>query len=382
LLVDASPASTTAPPEDQVVRETLSVRHEVFRTVELDDHEDYRIVATPIERDGDVVGVLVTGIEWSRVDEPLQTLRIILIVAVSLTGAALAGGAYLIARHALQPVAQIVMIARRITRGDLLQRIAASPARDEIGELTSTLNAMIARLAETVERERRFTADASHELRTPLAAIEAAIDVTLTQPRPVAEYERVLQMVRTQTQGLHRLAQQLLLLSRLDAQELRAGFELLDLGEVIGVVVESFVETYPTAHVHLSTPNEIITVRGDVELLARALINILENAVAHVGHDVVLTIDVQTTLAQTAVMTITDNGPGISSELAAAVFQRFRRGSASRSGDGTGLGLAIVESILSAHDGTAQLLSRPPGEGAGFVLTLPLVAGSPPAPAR
>lgn len=371
LLQDASPASTSAEPEHAVVLETLRVSHDVYRTVELGDHEAYRIVAAPIQRDGRLVGVLVTGIEWSRVDDPLQTLRLILIIAVSVTGAILAGGAYLIARHALQPVAHIVTTARRITRGDLQQRIPASPTHDEIGELTATLNSMIARLAETVERERRFTADASHELRTPLAAIEVALDVTLTQDRPAAEYQRVLRTVLAQTQGLHRLAQQLLLLSRLDAQDLRTGFAAVNLGELAHTVGEAFREAHPLTRVEVVSPNTEVRVCGDIELLARAFTNIMENAVEHVGPTVSLMVDVQA-VGATAVVTMTDDGPGISEELATTAFQRFRRGSAARSGSGTGLGLAIVESILRVHDGTVQIVPRRAGAGASFVLALPL----------
>ena len=211
-------------------RAALRASRDLYRTVVLGDNEEYRIVASPVRHDGRVTGALVTGIEWSRVNQPLETLRLILLIAVGLSAGALAGGAYLIARRALRPVAEIVATAHRIAQGDLQQRIAATSARDELGELTATLNSMIARLAETVERERRFTADASHELRTPLAAIEAGIDVTLARDRTTAEYQRVLRIVREQTQGLHRLAQQLLLLSRLDAQELRAEFVSIELG--------------------------------------------------------------------------------------------------------------------------------------------------------
>lgn len=372
LLVDESPASATAAPELDVVLETLREQQDIFRTVALSDNEEYRIIAEPIRHDGRIVAVLVTGIEWSRVDQPLQTLRLILAVAVPIAAAALAGGAYLIARNALRPVAHIVATAQRITQGDLHQRIAVSPARDEIGELATTLNSMIARLAETVERERRFTADASHELRTPLAAIETAIDVTLTHDRRIDEYQRVLQTVRKQTQRLRLLAQQLLLLSRMDAQALQTSFVLFDLGEVVQAVVEAFGDTNSATQLSLTIAHEGMQIHGDIELLARALTNILENAVTHVGPNVALAIDVRATSAQVASVTITDNGPGISGDLAAAVFQRFRRGSASRSGDGTGLGLAIVDAVCNVHGGSVRLLPRPAGEGSTFELTLPL----------
>ena len=372
VLADGSPASAAAPSEKDVVIASLQADHDVYRTVVLSDNEEYRIVASPVRHAGRVTGVLVTGIEWSRVNQPLEVLRLILLIAVGLTAAALAGGAYVIARRALQPVAAIAATARRITRGDLQQRIAATSSRDELGELTSTLNSMIGRLAETVERERRFTADASHELRTPLAAIEAGIDVTLAHDRTIAEYQRVLRIVLKQTQSLHRLAQQLLLLSRLDAQELQAEFVSIELEELVDAVVESFRDTHALTRVRVVDPSGGLTVRGDVELLARALTNILENAVVHVGPDVALTIETRATRDGSAMITIEDDGPGVGEALAPEVFQRFRRGDVSRSGGGTGLGLAIVDSILHVHAGSVLLLPARSGSGACFALALPL----------
>jgi two-component system OmpR family sensor kinase len=375
MLEDSSPAAAAAAGEHQVVTAALEADRNVYRTVELSDHEDYRILASPVRREGNLAGVLVTGIEWSRVNQPLETLRITLSIAVAITAAVLACGAYLVARRALQPVAAIAATARRITQGDLHQRIASMSSRDELGELTHTLNSMIGRLAETVDRDRRFTADASHELRTPLATIETGIDVTLAQVRDPAEYRRVLGVIREQTQGLSALARQLLLLSRLDAQDLRSAFEPIELTELVETVVDSFRDAHPDAIVEFS-PNEALQVQGEVELLARALINILENAVAHVGASVRLAVGVRRGPIETALITIADDGPGVGALLAESIFLRFRRGDASRGGGGTGLGLAIVESIMHAHGGRAQLLPSREGEGARFALTLPLISAA------
>src|SRR5262249_59458692 len=134
---------------------------ETYRTVARSYPEAYRIQASPVRLDGEEMGVIVTGIEWSRVNQPLETLRLTLFVAVAITAAVLALGAYLVARRALHPVAAITATARRITRGDLHERIATVSTRDELGELTNTLNSMISLLAASVDRQRRFTADPS-----------------------------------------------------------------------------------------------------------------------------------------------------------------------------------------------------------------------------
>ena len=100
MLEDSSPAAAAASGEHQVVATALETNRTIYRTVELSDHEDYRILASPVRRAGDLAGVLVTGIEWSRVNQPLETLRITLSIAVAITAAILACGAYLVARRA------------------------------------------------------------------------------------------------------------------------------------------------------------------------------------------------------------------------------------------------------------------------------------------
>jgi signal transduction histidine kinase len=288
-----------------------------------------------------------------------------------MTAAALGLGSYLIARRALYPVAAMTATAREITHGDLRRRIEGARSQDELGHLASTLNAMIGRLNETVDRERRFTADASHELRTPLATIEASIDVTLAQERTPAEYRRVLRLVREQSQRLHRLAGQLLLLARLDADELRSGFAPMELRGLVEAVVESFCERHPQASVQFDGAAGPIEVSGDLELLARAVLNVLENAVAHVGPAVAVEISCHCHADGTTTVTIEDDGPGVADQVVPELFHRFRRGDTGARG-GTGLGLAIVQAIMQGHGGAARLDPSPNGRGARFELTLPL----------
>ena len=267
--------------------------------------------------------------------------------------------------------------ARQISEGDLRRRIAGASSTDELGQLATTLNSMIARLHDTADRERRFTSDASHELRTPLAAIEASIDVTLTHERTTVEYRRVLGVVRQQTQRLHTLARQLLLLSRLDAADVRAqaGFARLELTGLVEAVVASFRASQPLTTVRVVTPSALhqLEVVGDLELLARALHNLLDNAARYAGPTVCVTVSVQRQPDGMAVITVEDNGPGVADDLAPEVFQRFQRGDTARLSAGSGLGLAIVAAILRAHGGAARLAPARAGTGARFELTLPLV---------
>ncbi len=372
ILNDASPAAETSKQEFTLVLQAVTTGNDVAGTIGLGGNEDFRALASPVRANGTIVGVLVTGIERSQVNEPLSVLRVILAIAVPVTSVVLALGSFWIARSALKPVARITATARQISRGDLRRRIEGVDTKDEVGELATTLNGMIARLAETVDRERRFTADASHELRTPLAAIETSVDVTLSRDRGADEYRHTLEAVRLQAHRLTVLTRQLLLLSRLDSEQAQREFEKLDLPSLVEAVAATFGEEHPEARVTVDPGTEALQVRGDVQLLARAILNILENAAVHVGPSVALTVRISKRAGPPrAVVTISDDGPGIPPELAPEVFQRFRRGDASRTRGGSGLGLAIVEAIVELHGGGVRLLPSA-GAGARFELLLPL----------
>lgn len=331
----------------------------------------FRAVALPVSQDGAVVGVLITGAPRDSVAETLDILQAILLVVVPLTSGVLAVAAFVIARRALRPVHDITATANAIAAGDLRQRIAGVASQDEVGELATTFNTMIERLAETIERERRFTGDASHELRTPLTAMDAALAVTLSQQRTAEEYRATLAALRSQTARMIRMARQLLLLSRLDADAVSPEFVPVVLPELVEAVLDAFAEQHPEVALtsHPAPPNIIMD--GDPEMLARAFTNVLDNAVTHGGPRVRIAVET-TLLADTRVaLAFSDNGPGIPADLLPNVFHRFRRGDASHSG-GAGLGLAIVASIVRLHRGTVTVPDTPAGTTVRFEFPLRL----------
>jgi len=369
LLTDASPETGVTPDERAAVLAVAPGR-DVRKTVDLADDEDYRVVAKLVGNHGTGPVVLVTGLEQSRASGPLRTLRIILAIAIPATVAGTALGGYWVARRALQPVSEMTTTAQHITRyGDLSKRVPGSDTGDELGHLAATLNVMIERINDTVERERRFTADASHELRTPLAAIEAGIDVTLANERSGDEYRRVLAIVRGQTRRLDRLANQLLLLSRLDGDDVRQTFAPIELNGLLEAVAESFTSAHPRAAFVTDIPADSVAVWGDNELLARAVMNVLENSVTHAGDDAAIVLGLRRDLSR-VVITIEDDGPGIPPAFADSVFRRFRRvdGHVVR---GTGLGLSIVQAIVECHGGIVAFVAPNRSDGARLEIVLP-----------
>lgn len=370
LLQDASPSTETAPGELDLVSRATNSQQPALGTIDLADNEDYRVLARPIDL-GTTPVILVSGVELSRVNGPLRLLRIILAIAVPVTAAGASLGGYWVATRALEPVAVMAETARRITGGDLTQRVPGGSSGDELGQLAATFNTMIDRIDETLRRERRFTADASHELRTPLAAIDATVDVTLARPRDEADYRAALTEVRAQANRLAQLTSQLLLLSRLDAVELQTAFVPVDLDEVLAAVSEPFSTASPpmTVTIESSGAHEVL---GDFELLARAFFNIIDNAVKHGGSGVSVAIHLHRE-ERWQIVRFVDDGVGIPTSLAPEMFERFRRGDAARSTPGAGLGLSIVQAIVEVHGGTIAAEAPTGGGGTTIVVRLPAV---------
>ncbi len=371
LIANGASAVGTSAGESAVAQHAARTGVETFATLKYNGAEEFRVIASPVRDAGAIHAVMVSGLETAQVEEPLTILRVALIVAVPVTSLVLAIGAFFIARRALRPIAAITASANRIAHGDLRERITSINSRDEVGELATTFNQMIERIEDTLERERRFTADASHELRTPLTALETSIDVTLSQRRREEEYERTLTAMRAQTGRLSALMRQLLLLSRVDTASVASTFEDLDLAAVLAAVSESFAESHPDAILEAHGLDEALPLRGNFELLIRLFGNVLENAVVHGSPEARITVSLSRQSGNARIV-IHDDGPGIPEEIREAAFQRFRRADAARTRGGSGLGLAIVESIAHAHGGGVRILAG--GPGTTIEITLPVRA--------
>ncbi len=281
-------------------------------------------------------------------------------------------GGYVLATRALRPIDRITRTAQAISGSGLTERIGYVGPADEVGRLATTFDQMLDRLQAAFERERRFTADAAHELRTPLAAIKGRIDVALSRCRTSAEYEATLHALDHEADRLIRLANDLLLLARLDQRRLGWEPETLEVGEVLSAVIE---EVQPLAEARQITLTRRIAadlcVQGYLDHLIRLLLNLLDNAIKFTPSPGQVIVQAET-IAGEVCITITDQGPGIPPEHLPSLFERFYRveSARSRSGGGTGLGLAIAAEIARAHGGLLEVKSQP-GCGTSFTVRLP-----------
>jgi signal transduction histidine kinase len=336
-------------PMDGPGRSALTARRSSFGDEKLGT-DSIRVYAAPLGELGasQAAGgaVLVADTTAAIEDTLSDTRRLVLLVALiaAALGAALAA---VLTRRALLPLTRLSSGARDIAAtGDAARRLPAPSSGDEVAELAGTLNAMLASLERAREAERRFVGDASHELRTPLTALRGNIGYLA---RHGAD-DSVLADLEGDAARLSELLDDLLALAREDAASPAQG-EQVDLADVARAAAEpgTRVEAQPVA------------VLGERPALERAAGNLVRNAHRH-GTGTVTLIPRQE--GDRALLTVSDEGPGLSAGEAAHAFERFWRGPSAR-GDGSGLGLAIVRSIAERHGGTVRV------EGATFTIDLP-----------
>jgi two-component system, OmpR family, sensor kinase len=357
-------------------------------TIALDHQGEYRIVATPAQSGG---GVVVTGLPMSDLRNTVWQL-IGIEVSIALGGllvAALASAA--IVRLSLRPLSRVAATAAQVAelplaRGDVDLSVRVPDAdtdpRTEVGQMGAALNRMLGHVGDALAirhasemRVRQFVADASHELRTPLAAIRGYAELTRRGRDTVApDIAHALGRVESESARMTTLVDDLLLLARLDS-----GRPLdRDPMELSGLVVDAVNDAHAAGREHkwlLDLPDEAVTVPGDTARMHQVLTNLLANARTHTPPGTTVTTSL-TVEGDQAVISVTDNGPGIPSQLLPDIFERFARGDSSRSraAGSTGLGLAIVAAVVEAHQGRVEVKSCP--GRTSFMVRLPGAARS------
>lgn len=310
-------------------------------------------------------------------------------------------GGYATAGRALAPLAEMGRRARRIQASTLHDRLPVGDPADELGELASVINDLLARLEAAFAQQRRLVADASHELRTPVAILMAEADVLLAREgRPEAEYRERIGVLRDATARLTRLVDDLFLLSRADSGHAVPRREPLYLADLLSDAVRAMQEIAAQRGVRLAlevaeparADVEGAPVEGDSALLDRLILNLLDNAIKHSssGGTVRVTLDRDEPqrnaggpdAASRYVVHVVDSGSGIPAGAQPFIFDRFYRVDRSRSRlgptrgstDGAGLGLAIARWVAETHGGTL-VLERSDRTGTTFRWEMP---GAPP----
>jgi signal transduction histidine kinase len=328
--------------------------------------EEVRLLAAPVNAQGQQL-VVIVGAPLGVHDQALAGLRSELLVGgpAALLLASLIG--YLVAMAALRPVERMRVRANAISDRRLGERLPVPPTRDEIGRLGETLNAMLERIEAGVRRERGFLADASHELRLPLSLLRAEVDLALETPHSNDELLDALRSVAQEADRLSQLAEDLLLLNRIDEGLLVIRRETIDLEEVLDGVAIRFERRASEAERQIETDGGSLRVSVDRLRLEQALGNLVENALRY-GSGTVRLFGVEGPAG--VEIHVTDEGDGFPPAFTSRAFDRFSRVDEARRGGGAGLGLAIVKAVAEAHGGTVVAANKPEG-GAGISLIVP-----------
>ena len=313
----------------------------------------------------------IEGTAEDRIARQLDEILVVLVLGVPFAVGLAGIGGYVLARRALTPIDHLAADARRITAERLHERLTAANEHDEIGRLAAVINETFARLESSFEQLRRFTADASHELRTPLAVIRGIGELGLGETRTQAEYKDAIGSMLEEVDRLTRLVDTLLRLSRGDAGTVRLSPEAVDLADLVRDVTGSLsvLADERRQRFHVTVPSDAI-VRADRLVLRDAITNVVDNGIKYGPAGTVIDVRVETGPG-IAVLTVTDEGPGIPEEHRSRIFDRFYRvdEGRSRGTGGTGLGLAIAKWAVEANGG--QIAYESNGTGSIFRISLP-----------
>jgi len=305
---------------------------------------------------------LVAENSLDAVDSTVDSITGALVIGVPVLIALLAGLTWWLTGRALRPVEAIRAEAAAITGSTIHRRVPEPNTDDEVGRLARTMNSMLDRLEATSLRQRRFVSDASHELRSPIAVIRAQLEVALRRGDGT-DWPTIAQRVLVEDARLEQAVGELLELARTE-ERADATPVVVDLDEVV------LEETARERRVPVDTSRVLAgRVYGTSAQLARVVANLLDNACRHAKTHVAVALGRQ---EHDVVLTVDDDGPGISVADRERVFERFTRLDEGRSRDagGVGLGLAMVQAIVERHGGSVSVDDAPLG-GARFVVRLP-----------
>ena len=324
-----------------------------------------RVVAVPAN--GRMI--VLSAAAYTQVSDSMMALSRALLVGTPLLLLLLAGATWLVVGSTLRPIAALRRGAQVITATGVTRELPVPEARDEVRVLAVTLNDMLARLDSAQRRQRSLVSDTAHELRSPIASIRAQLEVALDHPEQ-QDWNQTGRDVLADTLRLARLAEDLLVLARLDEyQPSAAPGTPVDLAALVAEEAQRSAGGRVPVTARTAGP---CPVTGEAEGLRRMLRNLIDNAMRYAKSRVDVAARHE---AGEAVLTVSDDGPGIPSADRERAFDRFVRLDDARSRaetetGGAGLGLAIVRAIARTHGGSAYLEGATPGLRA--IVRLPL----------
>ena len=315
-----------------------------------------------------------SGAPYNQIEVVLHGLLLTLAIYMPFVVSFAVAGGYWLMRRSLQPVDEITRRAEGITSSNLSERLPVIRTGDELERLSISLNHMIERLDDAFQHINRFSADASHELRTPLTILQLELEGIAQNHRRDPSLGDQIGSALEETHRMSRIVESLLAISRLDAGEVKMDKTRLDLGGLAASTADEMTLLAEEKSIQLRTHGATgIHVEGDRTRLQQIIVNLIDNAIKYTqeGGRVEINVDRE---GNTAILEVSDNGPGIPAHALSHVFERFYRAdkARSRARGGAGLGLSIVKAICDAHNAEVKVSSQE-GQGSCFRVELPLL---------
>jgi signal transduction histidine kinase len=271
---------------------------------------------------------------------------------------------FAIGRNALKRISRMSDASAKIMAGDLSQRLPVAGSGDEFDRLSSSLNAMLGRIEKLDEGLKQVSDNIAHDLKTPLTRIRNKATDALARSDKPEEFQQSLEGIIAESDQLIRTFNALLMISRVEAGSSAAEMQDIDLSAIAADSAELYEPAVEEAGLRLRMDIAAgISIHGNRELVGQALFNLLDNAVKYsadaAGGEVVVSLHKD---GENAVLSVSDEGPGIPADKYKEAVRRFARLDESRSKPGTGLGLSMVEAVAALHGGSLEL-SATKGEG-------------------
>ncbi len=271
-------------------------------------------------------------------------------------------GAILIRRAILSRIQTIRQTAMAIVQGDLSRRLPAQRGGDELDTLSGTINRMLEQIEQLFRGVRSVSDSIAHDLRTPLAELRSRLEeLSLTRPGPERTFEEIDAAV-SDVDHVMRIFNALLRLAEMDTGLRRSGFVETDVAATLAEAVEFYLPAAELKEVQLVYRDHgPLSIAGDPLLLAQAIGNLIDNALKYAGEQGTVIVESERLADGTALLSVSDNGPGIPDDEKPKAAERFYRGEASRVSPGVGLGLSLVQAVAKLHGGQLELLDNRPG---------------------
>ena len=319
-----------------------------------------RQIQVPLIKKNQVRGYLLVAVSLEEASNTLKNLLNILLLLYPITLFLLFFVARIITGRSIKPIINIIETADKISQENLNARIDLPINKDELQLLSQTINDLLDRIQNAVEREKQLTSDASHELRTPLAVIKGTLEVLIRKPRNQTEYLEKIDFCIKEVDRLNRLVSELLLLARFENQKQHCKHEEISINAVFLDVLSRYSDKIKRKRItvkHNFSKDYIIN--SDNYLISIAIGNLISNALKYSKDNGEVIIDLSDDNSH-VIVSIIDNGIGISKENISKVFDPFFRAEPNDHPEikGTGLGLSIARRVCALIDIDLEILSK------------------------